>query len=226
MRKKNIVIFIVLIVGMTVGGLFWYSNRTSYNGSLPMKDRRLTEAQYKIYKDRVLKAEVYLKSLNPSQADYRSEQVSIYIYLGQQYYGIGDLSKSQEMYAAALRLDPNHDQSLVGLSIVLSEAGKINESQQLLEQAIKNHPKNAEIWIRYIDMRQTIGVSAEDMEDLYIKALSETERHINVLTRSAQFYEQQGDVGKALALWEEAVQSYPSNPAYQQEVNRLKKINK
>jgi cytochrome c-type biogenesis protein CcmH/NrfG len=229
MRKSFIIGLVVLFVLVLAGGgFFWYQkNQHQPPGqSLPNKDRNLTQDQQKFYQDRIAKAESYLSSLNPSQPNFKQEQASTYIYLGQQYFGLGQMQKSKDAYNLALRADPKQAQALVGLAVTLLDAGDTGGAQQALEQALGYDKSNPDIWLRYIDLRQNLGASVKDINEIYQQALASTGRYIDVLTRYANFESQNGQIQQAIALWQEAAKQYPNNSAFTDEIKRLQNSGK
>lgn len=231
MGKPFIISFIILILLVLAGGgFFWYqkNQHQSLGQSLPNKDRKLTQEQQKFYKDRIAKAESYLRSLNSSQPNFKQEQASTYIYLGQQYFGLGQMQKSKDAYNQALKADPKQEQALVGLAVTLSEAGDTASAGRALEQALGYNKSNPDVWLRYIDLRQSLGapVKDKDIDDIFQQALSFTGRNIDILTRYANFESQNGQTAQAIALWQEAAGQYPDNAAYQDEIKSLQNSGK
>lgn len=226
MRKIILPILIILLAAALAAGGWWLKQKKSVpTGSvLPNKERNLTQDQQKIYNDRIAKAQSYLASLKPSQPNFKGEQINTYVYLGQQYYGLGQLQKSKEMYGAVLALAPNHEQALVGLALTLHDAGDAAGERRLFEQALKSNPNNPDVWLRYIDLRQALGASAQELSDLYAQALEQTSRNIDVVTRAAGFQEQAGNLQASLALWQEAAKQYPDETAYREQIKRLQKL--
>lgn len=232
MNKKNIiavVVIIVLLAAMAVG--FWKYQKNYSQKSLPSglvladKQRNFTPDQRKIYTDKIVKAKDYLTTLNPKQANFSNEQFNTYVFIGQQYHGLGEFQKAKEYYDKALAIRPTDEQATVGLSMVLIEAGEKDVAATLLQKALENNPKNYDVWIRYIDLRATLGASDQDLDSLYKQALEKTERYIDVVTKYAEFQEKLGKVQEAIELWREAVKLYPDNAAmYNAEIQRLQRI--
>ncbi len=225
MSKKNIIAIVIIIVLLVVAaGFFWQKKHLATRGqqvkNLQDKSRNLTSDQVKFYTDRIAREEGFLKTLNPSQIDRIANS---YIYLGQQYFGLGRLQKSKEMFETAIKIYPKNEQAYVGLALTLEDAGDREEERAALKQALEINPQNADIWLRYIDLRKTMGADGNEMENLFQDGLKATDRNINLVVRLAGFEETAGNIDKAVLLWQEAVKLYPSNSQiYQQEINRLR----
>lgn len=54
-----------------------------------------------------------------------------------------DMSRAVQEFRTALQSDPNHEQTLINLTVVLSEKGDAKEAQQALAQLEKVSPNNA-----------------------------------------------------------------------------------
>lgn len=222
--------FLLIIAG--VSGILWRFNNkgtksTSIQKTLADVARNLNAEQKKIYTDKISKALEFKKSLNPSQENYKTEIVNLYTYLAQQYHGLGQLQAAWDYYQLALKEDPKNDQIFVGLSEVLNEAKDLNGAAQMLDQALEANPKNQDAWIRYINLRKTLGSSQQDINNLYFQALDKTGRNIDIVKKYATFMEEQGKYSEAVSLWQEAAKINPNSSAlYLQEVARLQKLSK
>jgi tetratricopeptide (TPR) repeat protein len=224
--RKNIIIGIavLLIASLSAAGFWFYKHKPAIK-SLPNKQRNLTADQQKIYTDKIKKAEDYLGSLNKNKPGFLQEQSNVYIYLGQQYYGLGQLQKSEDMYNLVLKSDPKNEQALVGLSLIFSDAGDLDGTRRVIKTALDSNPNNPDIWLRYIELSQTGGSTKQEISDLFSQALEKTGNAIDILTRDAEFQEQNGNIAQAIVLWKEAAKKYPDNASvYEQEIHRLEKI--
>lgn len=229
MKKILKIGIIVLILAAAAGGIWYFKLQTkpasqkSQKQALTNVQRNLTQDQEKIYKDRIEKAKVFMAGLKPEQQNYASELSNAYIYLGQQYYGLGELELSKEMYEQAAQSDSKNEQALVALALTLSEGKDLYGAQVALDKALEIKPQDADIWLRSIQLRVQTGSSAGDIEQLYKQALEATGRKIDVITSYARFEEEQGKGDAAVALWQEAVQKNPiSASVYEAEIARLK----
>jgi len=147
------------------------------------------------------------------------------MYLGQQYFGLGQMEKSKQEFLTVLQIEPNYEPAFAALALTYSDAGELPEAQLALESAIKSNSKNYNIWLQYIGVRQAMGASNEELGQLYEDALLATSRYTDILTKYAQFEESVGNIAEAIALWEEALKNYPENAQfYNTEINRLKKL--
>ena len=195
----------------------------SRNQALANVERNLFQAQEKIYTDRIEKAKAFIAGLKPGQQNYSGELCNAYIYLGQQYYGLGQLELSKEMYEKAAQSDSKNAQAWVGLAMTLAEGGDLYGAQAALDKALEISPQDADIWLRSIQLRDKTGSSAADVNQLYQQALEATGRKADIITSYAQFEEKQGKIEAAILLWQEAVKNNPiSASAYEAEITRLK----
>ncbi len=232
-RKNTIVILCVIIAALAVGGVVWYKQEHSLKTSqtqgkvLADKDRHLTADQEKIYTDRIKKAEDNLQSLNAADPNAKNQQVNDYIYLGQQYFGLGQLETSKESYLKVLQIDSGNESAFVGLAVTYTDAGDLQDARVALETALKNNPKNYNVWLQYIGVRQAMGASSQDINSLYGQALLNTDRYVDVLTKDAEFQESIGNISQAISLWQEAAQKNPDGKqSYNQEIARLQQLKK
>jgi|GEM_PF-2578505 len=228
--KKRIIwgVIIVLIASAAVG--FWKYQKIGVKIQEAEKilkniPRNLTSDQEKIYTDKIQKALEYQKTLNPAQANYRIEIINSNTFLAQQYYGLGQLQKAQEYYSEALKLDPKNEQTKIGLAQVLQEGGDAYGAVVLLDEVLEINPKNPDVWLRYMDLRKDLGAASQDIKNLFFRALEKTERHVNIVTKYAQFEEEQKEYAQAIKLWQEAAKAYPENAdLYLQEADRLEQL--
>jgi len=229
MRKYTILVIIIVLAAL---GLVWYKGQhkktqIAQGKILADKDRHLSAEAIKIYNDRIKKAEDNLRSLKPTDPAIKTEQVNDYMYLGEQYFGLGQLEQSKQQYLQVLQLDSNNESALVGLALTYSDAGDFNDARANLETALRNNPKNYNLWLQYIDLRKASGASNDELNQIYDEALKATDNYPDLLTRDAQFQESQGNIAGAIALWQQAVKKNPDGAAiYNPEIARLQKLKK
>ena len=229
MSKKSFVIICIFAALVIVGGI-WFQNRpkpSSQNQGkvLADKERKLTAEAQKIYTDNIKKAEENLRSLKPNDPKLFLAQINDYLYLGQQYFGLGQLEKSKKSYLKVLEIEPNYESATVGLAVTYSDAGELNEAGSLLQAAIKNNPKNYNLWLQFIDIRKTMGSSSEEINKIFQDALAGTNNYPDVVTRYAEFLESLGKISEAIAQWQQAIKINPQGATvYNQEISRLKKL--
>ncbi len=226
---RRYIILTILII-LLIGAGFWYRSQhtdvaINQGKILPDKNRNLDEGAKKIYTDRIKKAEYDLENLKPT--DSNTQKINDYIYLGQQYFGLGFLDKSKQEYLKVLQLDTRNETALVGLALTYMDAGDFEDARSSLEIALTNNPKNYNLWLQYIDLRQAAGTSNEDLSKLYDEALKSTNNYPDILTRDAQFQEKWGNIDKAIMLWQEVAKKNPDGAQiYNQEIARLQKLKK
>lgn len=215
-----------------MGGGFLWRQKSRLGSSqrervLADVDWNLTKEQKKIYTDRIEQANNYLASLSPSQPGFALEVSSVYVFLGQQYYGLGLLHKSKEMYELALKKDSNSENAIAGLALTLTTGGDKEGARELLEKSLKDIPGNRDIWLQLIQLRRGMGASNEEITSLYGQALLNTDRHIDIITSNGKFFADIGKNSEAISLWQEAAKKNPDNAAaYQSEIDRLKSLSK
>ncbi len=227
MQKKFIVILIIILV-ILFGIAGWWLNKNQNNktdlGINDLKNRvvSLSPDQEKVYFDRIKTANDYFKTLKPSTPNYQLEQIKTRMYLAQQYYGLGQLQESKNMYDLILKSEPKNEQALVGLSLIFIDAGKLEDAIKVLKVATESNPENTDTWLRYIALRQGMNVGEAEMRTIYENALSKTNRAVDILTKYAQFLEQAGKLEEAKNLWLEAAKIYPEKAGlFEQEAKRL-----
>jgi hypothetical protein len=102
MNKKILYYFLaILAIAVLVGGVWYAKNKPQKSvgqTKLQSIERNFTDAQKKIYTDRIVKAEESSKNLKPQDPNFSNTQVNLYAYIAQQYSGLGNLQKSKEMY--------------------------------------------------------------------------------------------------------------------------------
>lgn len=228
MPKKTIAIITGVVVVAAVAAVFVVRPKQTPQKEKGLADvqRNLTQDQEKIYTDRITFAENYLHSLQPAQPTYRQEQGNVYVNLANQYYGLGKLQKSKEYYEKALEAVPYLEPALVGLSLVLIDGSDIEGAKNILEQALESNPRNADVWVRYIQLRKSIGATNEELDRVYQEARTKTENHVDVATQYAAFLESSGRPADALSLWKQLSQQFPKNESYRQEIKRLEQVKK
>lgn len=223
MRNKAIAIIILFI--LVAGGVaaWLYSEKKQPAAVKEIKiDRSLTAEQQKIYTDRINKSREYIGSLDPNQNGYKLELSNAYLDIGQQYYGLGEISRALGEYHKALELSRENVNALIAMSLAQTEAGDYLGARSSLEKAKQIVPAVADIWLRYIQLaKDHFPENANDIDDYYDQALKATNRHPDILASYAQYAEGKGDTEKAKALWKEAAAAVPQNQLYLQEYKRL-----
>lgn len=220
--SKGILKYFLPILGVIVVIAFFVFTSKTAGNKLPQKQRQLTEEQKKVYEDKIEKNREYLRTFVISDEFKAIEAANVNIFIAQQYYGLGELQKAKEAYEEALRVYPNFEQALVGLSLVYGEAEKYEDAKSVLRQALDKNIGSPELWTRYIDSFKVKDYNFEEIKNLYEQALEKTQRNIDVLTQAAVFYEQQKDFKKAIEFWEEAGEKNPAGKElYKREIERL-----
>ncbi len=196
-------------------------NLSSFS-TLKNKDRNLTEAQKKFYQDRIETGEGYLKTISPEEPNRANKNASGYVFLAQQYYGLGELGKAEDLYNKAMSEDSGYEQSYLGLAAVFEDVGDFHASKQILEKGLEKKPGFAALQLKYIEVRKTLGASVEEIEKLYQDALVKTGQAEDVLTQFASFEELNGKKTEAYELWKKALEKNPDNKVYREQAERLK----
>lgn len=226
MKKSQIIVILTILVLMLGLFLFWQKSiKTTQPETkvLPSVNRNLNQDQIKFYEDRIVKAEEFLKNLSKTDINFKQHQIHNYIYIAQQYFGLGELQKSKEAYDFVLTLSANQEQALVGLATIYNEIKDSASERSVLERAVEATPKNTDIWLRYITVNKNSGATIDQISELYIQALEKTERHVDIIVSYATFLGELGKKVEAIKLWQEAKKKYPSNSVmYQAEIDKLK----
>lgn len=216
----------LLLVAAVFFAIVWFGvfnkNKITLPGNLSSKERQLGSEQVKIYNDRIAKALLDLKQLNPADVSLKNQRLNDYIYLAEQYFGLGMLENSKEAYLSALEIDSKNEAALSGISYLYADAGKWGDAIASLQTALDSSPVNETLWLQLIDVQKSAGLDSLEINKLYEIALEKARQKINLLTRYAQYQESQGNIVKAIELWQEAAKVYPENTSlYNQEITRL-----
>ncbi|MBL8030562.1 MAG: hypothetical protein JNN11_04930 [Candidatus Doudnabacteria bacterium] len=226
--KKFLLVFIPGIIALAVGfGLYFINKNNTPVADTGLKNinRNLSEDSRRVYMERIEAAEKDLAETQFTDKDASLRQTNNHLYLAQQYFGLGELEKSKQEYLKVLNFDSKNEAALVGLAYVFAEAGDLESAEKSLKTAIEYSPKNYSVWLQYIDINRTRGVSKEGVKALFEEALAATGRYIDVVTKAANFYEQIGEKDKAVSMWEEAIKSNPgAKKTYELEIGRLKSV--
>jgi len=230
MRKKFFILGVIIVL-VAIAVFFSYQKNRSASliNSTVLADRsnNLTPEQKQIFLDKIAKGEEYLKSINPKQLTADRQYSNLYLFMAQQYFGLGKLQQAKEFFEKSLLKDPASQGAVEGLSLTFLAAGDMESAGRLLEGFLKNYPDSVNVWLQYFTVSDSMGKSAQDLYDVYEEALSSTNRDIDIITSDASFQEKTGNIDKALELWEEAAEKYPTNAAiYQNEISRLKQLMK
>lgn len=220
---KVILVFILLV--LVSAFVFWKQkqNGVSQQNGLINKSRNLTEEQKGVYLDRIQKANHFAKNINPADVNFKQLLLNNYIYLGQQYFGLGELQKSKEMFEQSITYNSTEPQSYVGLAMVYEDAGDTNSQAEALKKAVELAPQNSDIWVRYLNVKKQNGSTNPEMHELYKTALEQTKRKADIIISYANFQAGIGNTKEAIALWQEVILQFPENKAiYQAEINKLK----
>ncbi len=224
MRKPYIFIILGVLVLLTIGlGLYFFNPIQKPGVKLPDKARNLPAAARDIYEQKLKEAQGYLNTLDTKNPNYNNLAMNTYMFMAQQYFGLGKLDLSKQYYEKALALDNRQQQLWVGLAEVQVDAGEPAAAQETLKKALEINPEVADIWLRYITLSQSMGMQKQDIEQELSQALEKTKRHADILIKAAQFYEQQGNAPEALKYWKEALERDPGNALIKQEIQRLEK---
>lgn len=228
MRKKIFIGIVFVLVAAVMGFLAW---QKGYFGPRPGAwadvETNLTREQKQVYTDKIAKAEEYLKTLNSTQPGFATEASNVYVFLSQQYDGLGKIQQAREMCETALKYYPNNSDAMVQLADLWAKAGDMTQAKHWLEEDLKLNPTNQNIWLRFIQINQNLGLQNGELANIYGQALLSTGSHIDVLTSAAKFEEQIGNISQAIEFWQQAKEKYPQNSTiYQQEIERLKPLQK
>lgn len=223
MRKKYYIIALLFII-IALGSGYLYFGKTN-NGFFKKEikvERNLRPEQEKVYTDRIKESEEFIKKLDPQNKDYARDKANAYLFLGQQYFGLGELGKSMEFTEQAAKLDPQNYNIFVFLSLVQTEAKEYQNARDTLNIAVNLAPMSADVHLRQITLiKGSFPEEKNKLPDFYEQALKATSRHIDIITSFAKYSEEAGDTEKAKSLWQEAMKKEPDNLNYLAEYKRL-----
>lgn len=140
-----------------------------------------------------------------------SKNPEIFQMLATIYYDQGKFNKAISTFKKALEIDPGYTDAAVGLSIILNDIGRYDDAKKIFEDAknlldskkqqASNEPninekfslKHAELADLYLQYKR-FDESAEQ----YIKAISLSNKKIDLFLRLAECYVQAGQKDKAI----------------------------
>jgi tetratricopeptide (TPR) repeat protein len=187
-RSLFAIIALILIIAFLFGGIWYYRVNI-----LPEKNYRRAAALFK--EEKFEDAAIYFEKV----AKIKPERKDVYNKIGQCYERIGQPDKALESYQLHLKGQPNDVSALIGAGKLLFKRGDVQESLNMLRNAIKHSPKNIEAW--------------EPLAEAAL-ASGDNETAVKALTVLAYLYKAPGKVHSAaeklmkLGAWEQALASY------------------
>lgn len=214
-------VLVIATAAVSAAG-FWRYRQLKPKGREITVQRNLTADQQKIYKDRIAQAEKFLQNLKPADKDYASTEANTRMYLGQQYYGLGQLTRAEEIFRQAYGYDKANYNILTDLAMCQIEEKNFPAAEETLKQAAETAGNVPDVWLRYVGLvKDQSPMDYEKIDGIYRQALSITDRQTDVLVSYAGYLEQKGDTVAARDAWKEAASSTGQNSDYLNEYRRL-----
>lgn len=209
-----------------MGLYFWPKSRlkeiSPANVEVP---RNLTAEERKIYEDRLAQGYEILDQYNHSASTTPADFFKVYMHIGFQYYGLGQISKAEEAYKKAAEFDPKNYNAYTALYTLYLETGENDKALQAIEKAIELAPEKPDVWRKLVELkRDKLGASNEELSGIFQEAIKKTNEHVDIVKLYAQFLENAGQYQKAWELWNVLHNHYPEEEIYQREMDRLEKL--
>jgi len=188
------------------------------------KDPGLTREDLAIYEQRMADG---LKRLSEATTD--EEKYELYLYLGQQKYGLGKYAEAKDYYKNAEQYNPNREYGVYTLLYQVELDMRDNQAaKKSILTALELGHKVADNWLKYIILeKDRLGADNDRLIQIYQDAFSATAGtvgEINIVTSYAQFLESIGQLDKSIQNWEKATVLYPERKAvYEAEIDRIQK---
>lgn len=218
--KKQVIIGIVLTL-LIAGGFVGYNKWAAYQKEQRLVkevDRKLTEAERKIYEDRLVEVEKRLQ--NPKDD---GEKTELLWFKAVQLQGLGKLAEARQVLLTAIEFNPKEYDLFVSLHLVYLEMTDFEEARTAIIKATVLSPQDPDGWRRYILLEQEkFDSSPEHIKSMFAEALTKTNDHVDMVKLYAGYLEKIGDYSAAISYWEQAIQKFPSSrEIYQKEIERL-----
>jgi len=216
-----------LKIGLVAGGvivllfaLLFGLNHYNYQKSLIREtERNLTEDERKIYEDRLVLADTEL-----AKEDLTTEsRFDLLMYKGFQLYGLGQLESAVNYYTQATKILPENVNAYVAIHTAQLDMNDIRGAQKSIRKALELSPTDPDIWKRYIVLeKERFNAGDEQINNLYIDALRETQGHVDIITSYAVFLESTEKFQASIEYWQQAQTLNPeAHGLYQGEIDQL-----
>lgn len=140
-------------------------------------------------------------------------------------YNKKDYGTALRYYNEAL-IAKNSDVPYSGMYNVYLSEGNWVKAREVIDQAIKLNPLNAEYWKSKLTLLdEKTNTSFLELKKIYEEGLLKIDPRTkaDLITHFALIAENNNEKTEAIALWQEAIKVYPDNKAmYQAEIDRLK----
>jgi putative PEP-CTERM system TPR-repeat lipoprotein len=140
----------------------------------------------------------YQPLLDEITEDKAKASASLLARRGDAFLGLGNKDKAQEAYKAALALDPNSGDALIGMARHTALANDIEGAKRLSAEANTRDPKNAEAWMVTGNLLRMEGKN-KDALAAYDKVLSLDPAHRSVNIEKAYIHINAKDFAAAQA---------------------------
>jgi len=149
--------------------------------------------------------ECFERALTVDPADTR-----VLFALGNTARSLGMVRPAEEFFRRVLVIDPQRIEALINLANLLSANGQATTAKALLEPALAHDSSSAELWL-------TLGNALRDLNDAavaeshYRRALELKPGYVAALSNLADMLAARSEYEEALALYDQAIHTDPSN---------------
>ncbi|MEZ6063312.1 MAG: tetratricopeptide repeat protein [Planctomycetaceae bacterium] len=141
---------------------------------------------------------------DPANPDYLAN-------LARTRYKMGDAAGAEQLYRQALTMAPSHQPSYHGMSELLLASGRGDQAAQLLTSWSATQPYIPESHVELAWLQNEMGDKQASAESLQ-RALQVNPNHATALAHLGQHYQEQGQPGQAVALYQQALQANWNQP--------------
>lgn len=159
-------------------------------GILLLQSKRFKEAIF--YFDKVL--------------DAGQEDADVWHKKGLAHEGFGEASIASDCFLNALRIDPNHQNSLKHMGLCLTELGNPNDAIKCFEDILEKNPKNIEALFQKGSLLLKLHRSKE-AESCFRCVLSLNQQHIGAIVKLAEISIKRKQTDFAIKILTEAVEA-------------------
>lgn len=210
-----IIFSILIVVGFAVYTVYVGKKEASLvkevNRDVPFMDRQRMEGELR-------RAESIVLNENKTP----EEKYFLYIKIGDILNDLGRLNVARKAYENAIDNKSDGVTAYIDLYDVLVEMNDLKAANRNLKKALELNNSSV-YWRKYIEFRKSkLIASPEELNEIYLEALSKTESHISIVVIYARFLEEQGNKQGALDYWRKAKEIDPENSStYEAEITRL-----
>ncbi len=182
-----------------------------------MVDRGLSDADKAMLQKKI---DDQLAAIDATEKSGKHD-ITQYLLLGNLYYEIGDLAKSEDAYQAILKTNPNDAPSLENLGQDQLESGDYAGAELSWEAAMKSEP-DEDYFIRIADLiDQHLPNQRASIGPLLDNAVATLGQTSGLLYRLGEWYEENGQYEEAMSHYQVAYQLSGKDASIKQTMDAL-----